>query len=332
MTAFRPLPENRRARIAVLDDYMGVAHRLADWSILADRADVSFLTHAIAPDRLTTELAEYDVLCLLRERTAFPGDVLRGLPNLRALAITGRQNRTLDTDTALALGLPVMTTDGSGDGVYATLELAWGLILSLVRHIPAETGAMRGGAWQTRLGTALYGKTIGIVGLGKLGARMALVARAFGMDVIAWSPNLTPDRAAAADATLVDKETLFRRADIVSLHLVLGPTTRGIVSATDLDRMKPDAILINTARGPLVDTGALIEVLERGGIAGAGIDVFDHEPLAADHPLRQTPGALLTPHLGYCVRETFEAFYSQSVDNLDGWLNGTPRRLLQGAG
>lgn len=328
MTDFRPLPQDRRARIAVLDDYMGVAHRLADWSILADRADVTFLTHAIAPERLTTELAEYDALCLLRERTAFPTEVLRGLPNLRALAITGRQNRTLDTDAAIALGLPVMTTEGSGDGVYATLELAWGLIIGLLRHMPAEAAAMRDGAWQTRLGSALYGKTIGIVGLGKLGSRMGVVARAFGMNVIAWSPNLTQERAEAAGATYADKETLFSTADVISLHLVLGPTTQGIITATDLERMKQSAILINTARGPLVNTQALIEVLERGAIAGAGIDVFDHEPLAADHPLRQTPGALLTPHLGYCVRETFQAFYGQSVDNLDSWLNGAPKRLL----
>jgi phosphoglycerate dehydrogenase-like enzyme len=329
MTPYRQLAPNRRARIAVLDDYMGVAQSLADWSILQGRAEVTFLTHPIARDRVTKELEPYDALCLLRERSAFPEEVLRGLPNLKALAITGRRNRTLDSDTAHSLGVPVMTTEGTGNGAFATVELAWGLILGLLRHIPAESAAMRDGAWQTRLGTALYGRTLGLVGLGRLGARMAVVAKAFGMNVIAWSPNLTPERAQERGAEIVDKETLFRSADIVSIHLVLGPTTHGIVGAIDLGRMKPDAILINTARGPLVDGPALVDALDAGRIAGAGIDVFDHEPLPADHPLRAMPGALLTPHLGYCVRETFEAFYQQTVDNLDGWLEGAPKRLLR---
>lgn len=328
MTDFRTLPAGRKARIAVLDDYMGVAHRLADWSRLLDRAEVEFLTEAIAHDELTRVLAPYDAICLLRERTDLPGEVLRGLPNLKAIAATGRQNRTLDGDTAAALGIPVMTTDGSGNGAYATVELAWGLILGLMRHIPAEAAAMRDGAWQTRLGSALYGRTLGLVGLGRLGTRMALVASAFGMEVIAWSPNLTPDRASAAGAVPADKETLFRSADIVSLHLVLGPTTRGIVTAADIGRMKRDALLINTARGPLVDEAALIDALRSGRIGGAGIDVYDIEPLPAGAPIRTTPRTLLTPHLGYAVRETFESFYGQTVENLDGWLDGAPRRLL----
>jgi phosphoglycerate dehydrogenase-like enzyme len=328
MTLLRSRPANRKARIAVLDDYMGVAHRLADWSKLADRADVTFLNEAIAPDRLTAELASYDAICLLRERTDLPGKVLRGLPNLKAIAATGRRTRTLDSDTAAELGIAIMTTEGSGNGIYATVELAWGLILGLMRHIPAEAAAMRDGAWQTRLGFALYGRTLGLMGLGKLGSRMALVAQAFGMDVIAWSPNLTPARAADAGATHVDKETLFRRADIVSLHLVLGPTTRGIVSGADIARMKPDSLLINTARGPLVDQDALIVALAEGRIGGAGIDVYDSEPLAPDARIRTLPRTLLTPHLGYSVQETFESFYRQTVENLDGWLDGEPRRLL----
>ncbi len=327
MTPFRPLPQDRKARIAVLDDYMGVARRLADWSCLADRAEVSFYSDAIAPEALVADLAPYDAICLLRERTDFPAEVLQGLPNLKAIAATGRKTRTLDSDTAAQLGIPIMTTDGSGNGAYATVELAWGLILGLMRHIPAESGAMREGAWQTRLGNALYGRTLGLVGLGRLGSRMALVAQAFGMDVIAWSPNLTPERAAAAGATYADKETLFRSADIVSLHLVLGPTTQGIVSAGDLALMKPTALLINTSRGPLVDDAALQEALAQGRIAGAGIDVFDTEPLPPDAPIRQRPNALLTPHLGYSVQETFESFYQQTVENLDSWLDGKPKRL-----
>jgi phosphoglycerate dehydrogenase-like enzyme len=328
MSRFRPLPEGRKARIAVLDDYMGVAHRLADWDRLADRAELHFLTHAIAPEQLTQELARYDALCLLRERTDFPGHVLRGLPELRAIAATGRQNRTLDSTTAAELGIPVMTTDGSGNGVFATVELAWGLIIGLMRHIPEEAAALRAGHWQTRLGNALYGRTLGLVGLGRLGARMAAVAQAFGMKVIAWSPNLTPERAEKGGAELVDKETLFRRADIVSVHLVLGPTTRGIVSAADIAAMQPHALFINTARGPLVDQAALHDALAKGRIGGAGVDVYDHEPLPHDAPERRLPHLLATPHLGYAVQETFETFYRQCVENLDGWLDGNPQRLL----
>lgn len=196
MTQHRPLPQGRKARIAVLDDYMGVAQRLADWSVLADRAEVTFLTNAIAFTDLPMALADYDAICLLRERTDFSAEVLNAMPNLKAIAATGRKTRTLDTDAAAALGIPVMTTDGSGNGIYATVELAWGLIIGLMRHIPAESAAMRNGEWQTRLGNALYGRTLGLVGLGKLGERMANVAQAFGMNVIAWSPNLTQARAA----------------------------------------------------------------------------------------------------------------------------------------
>jgi phosphoglycerate dehydrogenase-like enzyme len=328
MTRLRQSPTDRHARIAVLDDYMGVAHHLADWSVLEDRADITFLTDPIAPDAMIAALQDYDALCLLRERSDFPGEVLHGLSNLKALAITGRRNRTLDSATAAELGIPVMTTEGSGNGVFATVELAWGLAIGLLRHIPAESAAMRDGAWQTRLGSALYGQTLGLVGLGNLGSRMALIAKAFGMNVIAWSPNLTPDRARDGGVEYVDKETLFRTADIVSVHMVLAPSTRGIVGVAELGQMKPDAVLINTARGPLVDGDALMSALTERRIAGAGIDVYDHEPLPANHPLRTTPGTMLTPHLGYCVRETFAAFYGQSVDNLDGWLNGAPKRLL----
>ncbi|ETX13382.1 hypothetical protein OCH239_10705 [Roseivivax halodurans JCM 10272] len=328
MTAFRPLPTGRKARIAVLDDYMGVAHRLADWSVLEDRAEISFLRRAIPQDQLVKELEPYDAICLLRERSDIPGDILASLPNLKAIAATGRRNRTLDSQTAAELGIPIMMTDGSGNGVYATVELAWGLIISLLRHIPEESAAMRDGAWQTRLGSSLYGRTLGLIGLGRLGSRMASIAQAFGMNVIAWSPNLTPSRATAGGATFADKDTVFRTADIISLHLVLGESTRGIVGADDLERLKPHALLINTARGPLVDHDALVDALSKGKIGGAGVDVYDLEPLAADARIRTMPNALLTPHLGYSVQETFESFYCQTVENLDGWLSGNPKRLL----
>lgn len=330
MTEFRPLPTDRRPRIAVLDDYMGVARKLAPWEKIEARADVDFLHEPIAKGEAGIEqLREYDAICLLRERTAFPGDLLSQLPNLKAIAATGLRNRTLDHGTARELGIAVMTTTGSGNGVYATAELAWGLILGLMRFIPEESTAMRQGAWQTRLGNALWGKTIGIVGLGKLGARMALIAKAFGMEAVAWSPNLTPERAAEAGATYLGKQELLATADVISLHLVLGPTTRGIIGRQDLAQMKPESILINTARGPLVDEQALLEALRSGQIRGAGIDVYDQEPLQPDHPIRTLPNALVTPHLGYSVRETFEAFYCQTVENLESWLDGQPIRLAE---
>lgn len=331
MTGFRPLPQDRPARIAVLDDYMGVAHRLADWSSLAGRAEVTFLTDPLPDDiaGAAARLAGFDAICLLRERSAMPAELLQALPDLRAIAATGRVNRTLDYRAAADLGIAVMTTTGSGNGVYATVELAWGLILALMRHIPEESAAMRAGAWQTRLGTALHGRTLGLIGLGKLGSRMAGVARAFGMEVLAWSPNLTPERAAAGGARFADKATLLATADIVSLHLVLGPTTRGIIDRDALALMRPEAILVNTARGPLVDTAALIAALAGGRLRAAGLDVYDHEPLAADHPLRSLPNVLATPHLGYSVRETFETFYRDTVENLHHWLDGAPIRLAE---
>lgn len=327
MTPHRPLPHGRKARIAVLDDYMGVAQRLADWSVLSDRAEVTFLTNAIAPNDLPSALADYDAICLLRERTDFPAELLNALPNLKAIAATGRKTRTLDEDAAVRLGIPIMTTDGSGNGVYATVELAWGLILGLMRHIPAESAAMRNGDWQTRLGNAVYGRTLGVVGLGKLGGRMASVAQAFGMHVIAWSPNLTQARAAEVGVEYAEKDALFRTADIVSLHLVLGSSTKGIIGAEEFAEMQTHALLINTSRGPLVDHDALLAALREGRIGGAGIDVYDQEPLAADAAIRKAPNTLLTPHLGYSVQETFESFYRQTVENLDSWLDGTPRRL-----
>lgn len=326
---FRTAPTDRPARIAVLDDYMGVASQLADWQRLAPRAEVEFLTEPLAPAQMAARLAGFDALCLLRERSAMPGDLLRALPRLGAIAATGRVHRTLDYRTAAELGIAVMSTSGSGNGAYATVELAWGLILSLMRHIPAESRAMIEGLWQTRLGDAIHGKTLGIIGLGKLGSKMATIARAFGMEVLAWSPNLTPERAEAAGARYASKDGLLEQSDIVSLHLVLGPSTRGIIDAGALARMKPDAVLINTARGPLIAEGALLDALRRGRPRAAGIDVYDHEPLPPDDPLRRLPNALLTPHLGYSVRQTFEAFYGETVENLESWLDGKPIRLAE---
>lgn len=321
MTQLRRAPVDRPAKIAVLDDYMGVAHQLADWRTLQQRADVRFLTRPLTDP--ATELAEYDAICLLRERTAIASDLLHSLPNLRAIIATGRHNRTLAYNAAEKLGISVMSTTGSGNGQYATVELAWGLIISLMRHIPQEAAAMKCGEWQNRLGSSLYGKTIGIIGLGRLGSRMAHVAKAFGMTALAWSPNLTAERAEAGGAVFSSRDDLFQQSDVVSLHLVLGESTCGIIDADAISKMKPEAILINTARGPLIDQQALIAALKERRLRAAGIDVFDHEPLPAIHALREIDNVLLTPHLGYSVRETFESFYKETVEHLENWLDGT---------
>lgn len=320
MTQCRTVPTDRKPKIAVLDDYMGVAPQLADWNRLQQRAEVTFLTQPLTQP--ASELAPYDAICLLRERTAIPAELLRALPNLRAIVATGRHNRTLAYETAAELGIAVISTTGGGNGQYATVELAWGLIISLMRHIPEEAAAMKSGGWQTRLGNSLYGKTIGIIGLGRLGSRMAHVAQAFGMNVLAWSPNLTPQRADAAGATFAPRDALLSKSDVVTLQLVLGESTRGIIDADAIAKMKPGSILINTARGLLVDQDALVNALKQGHLRAAAIDVFDHEPLPAVHPLREMDNALLTPHLGYSVRETFESFYKETVENLENWLDG----------
>lgn len=328
MTPMRQLLPGHRAQIGVLDDFMGVAPTLAHWSVLQDRADVTFITEPLpgGADRVAA-LTEFDALCLLRERTPVTADLLHTLPRLKAIVTSGRSNRTLDYAAAYDLGIAVMTTTGSANGIYATVELAWGLIISLLRAIPQEHAAMRDGGWQTRLGNALYGRRLGLVGLGKLGTRMASIGKAFGMEVVAWSPNLTDQRAAEAGVLRVDKDELFAQSDVISLHLVLGPTTQGVVGRADLRRMRPAAVLVNTARAGLIEPGALMEALRAQWIAGAAVDVYDVEPLPATDPQRLQHNLLTTPHLGYSVRETFAAFYRDMVDNLDGWLNGEPKRL-----
>ncbi|MBJ3776457.1 D-2-hydroxyacid dehydrogenase family protein [Acuticoccus mangrovi] len=325
----KPAPTDRRAKIAVLDDYLGIALSLADWSAVEARADVTvFDRHLGSTEEQVAALQDYDAICVIRERTPLPRAYIEGLPKLSLIAMTGRRNRTLDLQAAADNGVAVSATTGSGNGEYATVELAWGLILGLLRHIPQEANAMRTGHWQTRLGNTVLNRRLGLLGIGRLGARMVPIANAFGMEVVAWSPNLTEERAAAAGARYVDKATLFATSDVVSLHLVLGETTRGIVGAEDLGRMMPSAILVNTSRGPLVDQAALIETMRARRIAGAGLDVYDEEPLPADHPLRTLPNTLLTPHLGYTVEETLTGFYRETVENLVAWLDGAPIRLV----
>ncbi len=315
-------------RIAILDDYQHVALKMADWSALPpDCEPVVFDRNLATEDEAARALADFDVVCLLRERMPMPRTLIERLPALKLIVVTGAHNRTLDLAAAKERGITVSHTRG-GDSQYATPELAWGLILSLMRHIPQEHQRMREGGWQETVGTALHGQTLSILGLGRLGSRMASIGRAFGMEVLAWSQNLTAERAEAAGATLVLKDELFARADVLTIHLVLGERSRGLVGAAELRRMKPSAVLINTSRGPIVDEAALIAALERPHIHGAGLDVYDREPLPPDHPLRRLGTVVLTPHLGYVTEGNYRMFYADTVEAIAAWRAGTPVRTL----
>jgi len=313
-------------KIAVLDDYQNVARDMADWSRLQATHEVTFF-HDIYEglEGFAKRLAPYDIVCVMRERSPFKADLIGRLPNLKLVVTAGMRNAAIDLEACEARGIPVV---GTGNSAQATPELAWGLIIGLARHIHTEDQRMRGGSWITTLGTDLYGKTLGVLGLGRLGARMAQIAQAFDMKVVAWSHNLTSERAAEAGAERVGKDDLFRRSDFLTIHYKLGDRSRGLVGARELGLMKPTAFLINTSRGPIVDTRALIEALTAGRIAGAGIDVYDAEPLAADHPIRKCPRTLLTPHLGYVTDGCYRNFYEQIVEDIEAWLGGNPVRVL----
>lgn len=318
-------------RVAVLDDYAGVAPRMADWSRLAGCCDVDFFDQPVGSLReAAATLAPYHVLCHLRERTAMPRSLIEQLPELRLVTITGPVHRTLDLAAATERGVIVCNSAdraGTGQG-QGTPELAIALMLALARRLVHEDGRLRSGYWQSTVGTTLWGKTLGIVGLGRVGRRVAEIGRAFGMEVIAWSPNMIAAAATAVGARLVAKDALFARSDIVSLHLVLGERSRGIVGARELGLMKPTATLINTARGPLVDEAALINALAERRIGGAGLDVYWQEPLPTDHPLLSLDNVVLTPHLGYVVEDSFKAFYEDTVDNIAAWLEARPIRVI----
>jgi phosphoglycerate dehydrogenase-like enzyme len=314
-------------RVAVLDDYQHVALKMADWSRLSDCETVVFDRNLVTEDEAAAALEGFDVVCLLRERMPMPASLIARLPKLRLIVVTGAHNRTLDLDAAKARGITVSHTRG-GDSQYATPELAWGLILSLMRHIPQEHERVRQGGWQETVGTALHGQTLSILGLGRLGSRMAAIGKAFGMEVLAWSQNLTAERAEAAGAALVSKDELFARADVLTIHLVLGERSRGLVGAAELSRMKPTAVLVNTSRGPIVQEAALIAALRERRIRGAGLDVYDVEPLPADHPLRSLDNVVLTPHLGYVTEGTYRMFYEDTVEAIAAWKAGNPVRVL----
>lgn len=311
-------------RIALLDDYQRVALDMADWTALGEEV-VTFSNHLEDESALATRLAGFDVIVAMRERTPFRETLLRQLPDLRLLVTTGMRNASIDVNAATRHGVVVCGTRGEP---HPTAELTWGLILGLVRHIPAEDAATRTGAWQTSLGSGLAGKTLGLMGLGRLGSRVAKVGLAFGMRVIAWSQNLGDARAAEVGVERVSKETLLAESDVLSVHLVLSDRTRGLIDADALDHMKPGAVLINTSRGPIVDEAALVEALRDGVIAGAGLDVFDTEPLPASHPLRSMPNTVITPHIGYVTRETYAIFYSDAIEAITAFRSGAPIRVL----
>jgi phosphoglycerate dehydrogenase-like enzyme len=313
-------------RLAILDDYQDVALSLADWSRLEPDVEVQvFGDHIAELDALAARLHDFEIVVAMRERTPFPQALFERLPNLRLLVSTGPRNRSIDLDAARQAGVVVCGTRGVGSG---TVELTWGLIISVMRSIPREDAAVRTGRWQVSLGPELEGRTIGIVGLGRVGARVAQIALAFGMTTIAWSENLTAERAAATGARLVDKDELFETADVVTLHIVLGERTRGLVGRRELALMQPRAYLVNTSRGPIVDEQALIEALEQDSIAGAALDVFDQEPLPPDHPLRRLPNTVITPHIGYVGQDAYEAFYADALEGVEAFIAGAPIRLL----
>lgn len=313
-------------KVAVLDDYQGVAESLADWSQLPAGAEVTFFSdHLVSEDALAERLADFDVVMGMRERTPFPRTLLERLPRLRLLVTTGRRNASFDIEAATDLGIVVCGTDGAGEG---PTELVWGLVIGMLRNIPAEDRLSREGKWGTTVGVGLKGKTFGCLGLGHIGSLVARVAAAFDMNIIAWSQNLTAERARECGATLVDKETLFRESDIVSIHLVLSDRTRGLVGAQDLKLMKPSAYLVNISRGPIVDEAALVDVLQRRAIAGAGLDVFAVEPLPENHPLLGLDNTLILPHLGYVTEDSYRAMYAGVVEDIRAFTSGEPVRTI----
>ncbi|MBE9555067.1 MAG: D-2-hydroxyacid dehydrogenase family protein [Proteobacteria bacterium] len=314
--------------VAILDDYQNVALKLADWSPLAGRVEpVSFTRPFEGPDAVARALDGYPVIVAMRERTPFPADMFERLPELKLLVTTGMRNAAIDLAAARAKGVLVCGTELLP---HPAAELTWGLIMAHSLNIPRDAQSMASGGWQVGLGSGLKDKTIGIVGLGKQGNQVARFANAFGMNVLAWSRSLTQEQAAEQGATRVELAELLGQSDIVTLHVVLNEGTRGLVGAREFGLMKESALLVNTSRGPIVDESALIDAMRNGRIAGAAIDVYDIEPLPADHPLRSLRNTLLTPHTGYVTAENLALMYSQAVEDIVAWLDGAPLRVLNG--
>ena len=313
-------------QIAVIDDWQNVASSVVDWSVLASVGQVHFL-HDYPADTATLvqRLQGFEVICVMRERTSFDKALLQGLPKLKLLVTGGMRNAAIDIPAAKSLGIQVCGTDSYK---HAAPELTWALIMASTRNLLAEANSLRAGNWQVGLGGDLYGKTLGILGLGSIGQKVAQFAQVFGMRVIAWSENLTPQRAAEAGATWVSMRELFEQADILTVHLVLSERSRGLVDAEALSWMKPSARLVNTARGPIVDEQALVQALECGRLAGAALDVYAQEPLPLDHPFRRLPNVLATPHVGYVSEQNYRQFYQQMIEAIQAWAKGAPIRVL----
>jgi phosphoglycerate dehydrogenase-like enzyme len=321
--------------VALLDDYAKVALGSADWSTLEGKAQVSVFDRHLSADEAAVALRPFDVLCTVRERMSLPRSLLERLPNLKLITIIGASLPNLDLAAATEQGVLVSHSNfshpASPNVANATPELAWGLIIATVRHMTHESRRMYAGGWQTTTGIVLAGRTLGLLGLGKVGKRVADYGRAFGMTVIAWSQNLTAEAAAAAGVRRVEKDELFRLADVLSIHVRLSDRTRGLVAARELGLMKSDAYLINTSRGPIVVESDLLAALRTGAIAGAGIDVYDEEPPRADHPLRTLENATVTPHLGYVTRETLNDFYADTLEAVSAYAQGAPIRVVNPA-
>jgi phosphoglycerate dehydrogenase-like enzyme len=310
-------------RIALLDDYQNVALEVADWSPLKGRAEITvFSDHVAEASQVIERLEPFDVLCVMRERTPLTRHIIERLPNLKLIASTGPGNASIDTDAAAERDVKVVHT---GYSSTPTIEFTWAMILAMARHIPLENRAVREGGWQRTLGTELAGKTLGLLGLGHIGSAVGVIGRAFGMNVIAWSENLTAERAESKGLQRVDKDTLFSTSDFLSIHVRLSERTRGLVGAAELAGMKPTSRIVNTSRGPIIDAAALLAALQNGRIAGAAVDVYDTEPLALTHPLRSLDNVLATPHIGYVTREMYETFYGDSVRNIVEWLDQMQR-------
>ena len=313
-------------QIAVIDDWQDVARGVVDWSVLDSLGEVTFV-HEYPADNATLaeRLGQFEVICVMRERTRFDENLLKRLPNLKLLVTGGMRNAALDMPAAARLGIKVCGTDSYK---HAAPELTWALIMAATRNLLNEANALRAGQWQQGLGGDLHGKTLGILGLGSIGQRVAQFGQVFGMRVIAWSENLTAERAEQAGVTYVSKQQLFEQSDVLSVHLVLSDRSRGLVDAQALDWMKPTALLVNTARGPIVDEAALIKALQKQRLGGAALDVFDQEPLPTLHPFRTLDNVLATPHVGYVSRQNYELFFSQMIEDVQAWAAGAPVRVL----
>ena len=316
-----------RLRCAILDDYMNLTLQMADWSKISDRADVTVFNEPFASTEAAAgALGDFEIICAMRERTPFPRALFAALPKLKLLITSGMRNAAIDMEAAKEHQVVLCGTQWGRD---PTAALTMGMILELTRNIGRENARMHAGEpLQKFIGLEIEGRTLGVVGLGKLGAKVSGLAKAFGMNVIAWSPNLTPERCKEVGVGYATKEELFSTADIVTVHMVLSQRSRGLVGAADLARMKPTSFLVNSARGPIVDEAALLETLKARKIAGAAIDVFSVEPLPTDHPFRKLDNIVLTPHLGYVTEESFRAHYGQMVEGIIAWLGGEPLRRL----